>query len=60
MTTQLLSKIQHDELKSWILKQAEQMQADDIYVCDGSKEEYDAMCKKLVEKGTFIRLNQQR
>ncbi|MEX6689568.1 phosphoenolpyruvate carboxykinase (GTP) [Danxiaibacter flavus] len=60
MTTQLLSKIQHEELKSWILKQAEQMQPDEIYVCDGSTKEYDTLCKKLVDKGTFIKLDEKK
>lgn len=60
MTTQLLSKIQHEELKSWIVKQAEQMQPDEIYVCDGSTKEYDTLCKKLVDKGTFIKLDEKK
>ncbi len=60
MTTQLLSKIQHEELKSWILELAGQMLPEQIHVCDGSTEEYNALAKKLVDKGTFIKLDETK
>jgi len=32
-------------------------QPDQIYWCDGSQQEYDALCDKLVQAGTFIKLD---
>lgn len=31
-----------------------------IHWCDGSKKEFDALCTLLVEKGTFIKLNEKK
>jgi phosphoenolpyruvate carboxykinase (GTP) len=44
-------------LKRWINEVAELTQADEIYWCNGSDEEYDAMAKKLESEGGFSRLN---
>jgi phosphoenolpyruvate carboxykinase (GTP) len=33
---------------------------DRIHWCDGSQEEYDALCDQMVKGGTFIRLNEQK
>lgn len=33
------------------------MQPNDIYWCDGSQAEYDALCAQLVAAGTFTKLN---
>ena len=45
------------ELENWVGVIAEHCEADAITWCDGSQEEYDALCELLVQKGTFIRLN---
>jgi len=52
--------VQHDRLRNWVTEMASRLQPDSIYWCDGSQEEYDAICDKLVESGTFIRLNQEK
>lgn len=48
------------ELKRWLDKMIDLCQPDDVYLCNGSEEEYQHMTEKLVEKGTFIRLNPQK
>lgn len=52
--------VNHTALKNWVRQVAEQCQPDQVYWCDGTKEEYDEMCNDLVEKGTFIRLNEAK
>ncbi len=44
-------------LQRWIDKVAELTQPDEIYWCNGSDEEYDAMARKLESEGGFSRLN---
>lgn len=52
--------VAHRELKKWVQQVADQTTPDQIHWCDGSKEEYDTLCNLLVQKGTFIKLNQQK
>ena len=47
----------HKELLSWVEEVASLTQPDAVHWCDGSSEEYDALCQVLVEAGTFERLN---
>ncbi|WP_306597686.1 phosphoenolpyruvate carboxykinase (GTP) [Geothrix sp. 21YS21S-2] len=42
---------------AWIQEVADLCQPDRIHWCDGSQEEYDALCGRLVEGGTFQKLN---
>lgn len=48
------------ELDSWVKHIAAQCEAIAIHWCDGSQEEYDALCQQLVKKGTFIPLNPEK
>lgn len=48
------------ELDSWVKHIAAQCEASAIHWCDGSQEEYDALCQQLVKKGTFIPLNPEK
>lgn len=48
------------ELETWVNSVANQCGAGNIHWCDGTKEEYDSLCQKLVDKGTFIKLNQEK
>jgi phosphoenolpyruvate carboxykinase (GTP) len=51
------SYIRHQKLISWVKEIAELTQPDQIYWCDGSTEEYDRLCQKMVDGGTMKRLN---
>ncbi len=47
----------HAKLVAWVEEVAELTQPDAIHWCDGSAEEYDRLCRELVETGTFERLS---
>jgi phosphoenolpyruvate carboxykinase (GTP) len=47
----------HPGLTAWVEEVAELTQPDAIHWCDGSAEEYDRLCRELVEAGTFERLS---
>lgn len=52
--------IHHEALDHWIQETADLCKPDSIYVCDGSAEENDRLCKMMVETGTFYRLNGEK
>jgi phosphoenolpyruvate carboxykinase (GTP) len=52
-----LSKNNH--LLRWVEKIAELTKPAEIHWVDGSQEENDALCREMVESGTFIKLNQK-
>ncbi len=45
------------KLISWVEEIAELTEPDAIHWCDGSAEEYDRLCQKLVDNGTFEKLS---
>lgn len=47
----------NDSLRKWIKDTAALCKPDAIWLCDGSQKEYDHLCQKMVDSGTFIRLN---
>jgi len=59
MTTTDLGKSLCNNLKvqAWVEEMAALCKPDDIFWCDGSQEEYDFLCEKLVSAGTFRKLN---
>ncbi|MGI9020740.1 MAG: phosphoenolpyruvate carboxykinase (GTP) [Solirubrobacterales bacterium] len=62
-STQALSTVATDaptknhKLTEWVSQVAELTEPDRIHWCDGSAEEYDALCAELVENGTFEKLS---
>ncbi len=49
--------VKHSKLKEWVVKIATLTEPDHIVWCDGSQEEYDQLCSKLIDTGTFVKLN---
>ena len=52
--------VRHEKLVAWVEEMAALCKPDEVYWCDGSQAEYDAMCQKLVDSGTFIKLNPEK
>ncbi|NWF78693.1 MAG: phosphoenolpyruvate carboxykinase (GTP) [Chloroflexi bacterium] len=52
--------IKHTGLKDWVREMVALCQPDAVHFCDGSQEEYDALCNQMVESGTFIKLNPEK
>lgn len=48
-----------ESIKAWVESLAAYFEAEDIYWCNGSDEEYNRLCQLLVDKGTFIKLNEK-
>ena len=49
----------NEHLIRWVEKMAELCQPDTIHWVDGSQAEYDGLCEKLVQAGTFTKLNEK-
>jgi len=49
--------VKHQPLLDWVARMAALTEADDVYWCDGTQGEYDRLCQRLVDAGTFKRLN---
>lgn len=52
--------VTHSGLRDWVRHIADLCKPDRIHWCDGSKEEYNSLCQQLVDKGTFIKLNEKK
>jgi len=51
------AKTSSARLTAWVEKWSQVLQPDAVHWCDGSQSEYDALCKKLVQSGTFTKLD---
>jgi phosphoenolpyruvate carboxykinase (GTP) len=47
----------HEKLLAWVEEVAQLTQPADVHWCDGTAEEYDALCRLLVDAGTFRKLS---
>ena len=50
----------NEQLLKWVEEVAVLCQPERIHWCDGSQEEYDELCRQLVESGTFRKLNEEK
>jgi phosphoenolpyruvate carboxykinase (GTP) len=48
------------KLDAWIREVSDLCLPDNIHICDGSQEEYERLCGKLVEAKTFTKLNEEK
>lgn len=53
-------EVKNQKLLKWVDKMEKLCKPDRVYWCDGSQEEYDTLANMLVDKGTFIRLNEEK
>ena len=60
MVTAKTNKTNNQRLLNWVNEMASLAQPDDIYWCDGSEEEYDDLCKKMIAAGTISPLNPEK
>ena len=52
--------VRHEGLRAWIRDAVALCRPDRVHFCDGSQEEYDALCEELVRAGTFRRLDERK
>jgi phosphoenolpyruvate carboxykinase (GTP) len=50
----------NQKLLAWVAEVAELTQPDQVVWCDGSDEEYQAMCQLLLDAGTFQKLDDEK
>ena len=58
--TSLKPLTDHKRLQAWVDGWAALTKPDRVEWCDGSAEEYDALCEQLVDGGTFTRLSETK
>ncbi|MDB5047090.1 MAG: pckA [Fibrobacteres bacterium] len=52
-----MERIRNLKLKSWVAEVFALCKPDQVHWCDGSGQEYDTLCRRMVEQGTLIKLN---
>src|SRR5918995_1709083 len=60
MATETSVPTSHRRLLHWVDDAIERVEPDDVHWCDGSAEEYDRLCRLLVEQGTFTKLSEAK
>jgi phosphoenolpyruvate carboxykinase (GTP) len=54
---QIPEYVQNARLRTWVEELVALCKPDSVHWCDGSQEEYNALCEQMVRAGTLIRLN---
>ena len=54
------NSISHEKLKRWIMEVASLCQPENIYWCNGSKEEYDSLMMNMVDTGKTTQLKKRK
>src|SRR5919112_2971602 len=60
MATETTEPTTHSGLSRWVDEAVSLCEPDAVHWCDGSAEEYDALCRLLVEAGTFEKLSEAK
>lgn len=47
----------NEQLSRWVKEMQALCTPSKLHICDGSHQEYDTLCKEMVDKGTFTHLN---
>ena len=50
----------NQRLQQWVKDWADILRPDNIFWCDGSADEYEALCQVLVDSGTFTKLDEAK
>jgi len=48
------------KVRAWVDEMTQLCTPDNVFWCDGSQDEYDYLCEKLVHSGTFQKLNPEK
>ncbi|HMQ51707.1 MAG TPA: phosphoenolpyruvate carboxykinase (GTP) [Anaerolineae bacterium] len=59
-TVEFPANLKNERVKHWVQEMVELCKPDQVYWCDGSKEEYDNLCQDLVDAGTYIKLDPEK
>jgi len=54
-----MDSCRHEGLKAWVREVAAMCRPDSVYLCDGSREEYDRLMATMVASGSAIPLNKR-
>jgi phosphoenolpyruvate carboxykinase (GTP) len=53
-------EVKNEKARRWVQEMSALCRPDAIHWCDGTKAEYDRICRRMVESGTFLRLNPEK